>query len=148
MIRWQYLLVAAAALVLILAIRSAVGKRKLRIQRDFTRKLETLLQPKETVKVLCPQKKGTCILTSHRLIFEKKGNFTAIPLKTIQRVQGTNEAGNRTTSPNKMVSLTVKAEKDHIIYNTSEAFCELADQLIAKVKKQNEKKTGKANEKK
>ena len=48
---------AAAALVLLLAIRSNPRKRRERRARDFTRTLETALLPKETVKVICQQKK-------------------------------------------------------------------------------------------
>lgn len=142
---WQYLLLAAAALALLFAaICSGVTKHKARKQRDFTRSLETLLQPKETVKVICPQKKGRCILTSSRIIFEKEGDFTAIPLKSVTKVQGTNEKGNRTTVPAKMVTLTVKIDKEYILKNTGESFTELAKQLTAKVKKQNEKKKAEA----
>lgn len=130
--QWQYLLAAALAAALVPAIRSAVIKKRKRKERDFTRKLETVLQPKETVKVVCPQKKGSCILTSRRLLFETKEGFTAVPLTAIKRVQGVNEAGNRTTSVQKMVSLTVRAEKTYTIYNTSETFPELANQLIQK----------------
>lgn len=146
--QWQYLLLAAGAMMLFLAVRSAVITRRERKQRDFTRSLETLLQPKETIKVICPQKKGRCILTSHRLILERKGRFHAVTLKQIRKAQGTNKEGNRTTVPAKMVSLTVKAEKDYIIRNTGPEFADLASQLMEKIKKQNEKKKGKTNEKK
>ena len=146
--QWQYLLLAAGALVLFLAIRSVVLARSERKQRDFTRSLETLLQPKETNKVICPQKRGRYILTSHRLILERKGKFHAVTLKKILKVQGTNREGNRTTVPAKMVTLTVKAEKEYVIRNTGPEFEELARQLTAVIKKQNEKKKGKTNEKK
>ena len=45
-------ILAAAALVLLLAVRSDPRKRRARRQRDFTRTLETALLPKETVKVI------------------------------------------------------------------------------------------------
>ena len=148
---WQkYLLAAGIGLfLLILAIRSAVRKNRDYKNRAFTRKLETVLQPRENIKVICPQKKGQWILTSKRLLRETPEGFTSIPLKNIRRVQGNNEAGNRTTVTAKMVSLTVKADKDYTIANTSDQFPELAAQLIKKIQKQNEKKkAGKQNEKK
>ena len=138
--QWQYLLLAAGAPAFLLALRSAVLTRAERKQRDFTRSLETLLQPKETIKVLCPQKGVRYILTSHRLILERKGKFHAVPLKQISKVQGVNKEGNRTTVPAKMVTLTVKAEKDYVIRNTGSEFEELARQLTAVIKKQNDKK--------
>ena len=127
--------VSAAALVLLLAVRSALRRRAERKQRDFTRTLETALQPKETVKVICPQKRGRWILTSKRLLLEEKSGFHAISLDKITALQGKNAAGNHTTSPANMVSLTVKADKDFPIYNTNDQFPELVRQLQTEQKK-------------
>lgn len=141
MIPWQELLAIAVILFLVLVIRSSLRKSRDRKQREKLRKLELVLQPRETIKVICPQKKGRCILTSKRLLFETREGFNAVVLKDIKRVQGTNEAGNRTTSVPKMVSLTVKAEKDYVIFNSGEAFADLAKQLIKKTTKKPGKKT-------
>ena len=130
---------AAAALVLLLAIRSNPRKRRERRARDFTRTLETALLPKETVKVICQQKKGRWILTNKRLLLEEKGGFHAVPLDKIKSIQGTNAAGNRTTSPANMVGLTVKADKDYSISNTNDQFPELAKLLQAQQKKRKKK---------
>ena len=130
---------AAAALVLLLAIRSDPRKRRERRARDFTRTLETALLPKETVKVICQQKKGRWILTNKRLLLEEKGGFHAVPLEKIKSVQGKNAAGNRTTSPANMVGLTVKADKDFTIQNTDDQFPELAKLLQAQQKKRKKK---------
>lgn len=130
---------AAAALVLLLAIRSNPRKRRERRARDFTRTLETALLPKETVKVICQQKKGRWILTNKRLLLEEKGGFHAVPLDKIKSIQGKNAAGNRTTSPANMVSLTVKADKDFTIQNTDDQFPELAKLLQAQQKKRKKK---------
>lgn len=141
MLPWQVILTAAAAvfLILLLAIRASVRKRRERRQRDFTRTLETALLPRETVKVICPQKKGRWILTSKRLLLEEKGGFHAIPFDRIKSVQGKNAAGNRTTSPANMISLTVKADKDFTIQNTCDQFPELAKLLQTEQKKRKEK---------
>ena len=132
-------ILAAAALVLLLAVRSSTRKRRARRQRDFTRTLETALLPKETVKVICQQKKGRWILTNKRLLLEEKGGFHAVPLDKIKSIQGKNAAGNRTTSPANMVSLTVKADKDFTIQNTDDQFPELAKLLQAQQKKRKKK---------
>ena len=131
-------ILAAAALVL-LAVRSSLRARRERKQRDFTRTLETVLLPKETVKVICPQKKGRWILTNKRLLLEEKGGFHAIPLDKIKSIQGKNAAGNRTTSAASMVSLTVKADKDFLIQNSNGQFPELAKLLQSELKKRKEK---------
>ena len=128
-------ILAAAALVLLLAVRSSLRARRERKERDFTRTLETALGPKETIKVICPQKKGRWILTSKRLLLEEKGGFHAIPLGKIKSIQGKNAAGNRTTSPANMVSLTVKADQDFIIQNLNDQFPELVKQLQSGLKK-------------
>ena len=130
---------AAAALVLLLAIRSNPRKRRERRARDFARTLETALLPKETVKVICQQKKGRWILTNKRLLLEEKGGFHAVPLDKIKSIQGKNAAGNRTPSPANMVSLTVKADKDFTIQNTDDQFPELAKLLQAQQKKRKNK---------
>ena len=132
----QEILVAAAVLlVLIAAIQSSVRKHRDYKRRDAARKLELVLQPRETIKVICPQKKGRVILTSKRVLFETKDGFHAVTIKSIKKVQGSNEKGNRTTVPAKMVSLTIKAEQDYEIKNSCPEFEEFAKQLIKKTDK-------------
>ena len=126
---------AVLALLLLAAVRASIFNRRKRAERDFTRTLETALLPRETVKVVCPQKKGRWILTSKRLLLEEKGGFHAIALGKIKSIQGKNAAGNRTTSPANMVSLTVKADKDFIIQNLNDQFPELVKQLQSGLKK-------------
>lgn len=140
---WQELLIIAALfLIPVLATRSTLRKNRDRKQRESTRKLELVLQPRETIKVVCPQKKGRVILTSKRVLFETAQGFNAVDIKSIKRVQGNNEKGNRTTSIPKMVSLTIKAEQEYFIKNNCEEFAEFAKQLIKKAtsKKSKEKK--------
>lgn len=132
---WQYLLVIAAAMSLLLMIRSAVIKRRKRLERDFTRKLETLLLPRETVKVVCPNPDGRWVLTSRRLLLETKEGFMAIPFARIRHLKGVDAAGKATTSPAKMARLTVKAEQEYTLRNTSKEFTDLAKQLKAKTAK-------------
>ena len=134
MIPKQEILVAAAVVVAIVALaQSYLRKHREYKYRDNLRKLELVLQPRESIKVICPQKKGRVILTSKRVLFETKGGFNAVPLKTIKKVQGNNEKGNRTTVPARMVSLTIRAEQDYTVRNESEAFEEFAGQLIRKM---------------
>ena len=142
MTSWQEIAAAAAAaaLVLIITIPASLRRARDRKWRAAERKLETVLQPKETIKHICPQKKGRVILTSKRLLFETREGFTAVNLKDIKKVQGNTKDKKTTTAVSKMISLTVKAEKDHLIYNTSEEFASLAKALREKVKQQNQKK--------
>ena len=141
MILSEEILIAAAVLtVLVLAIRSSLHKNREYKHRDATRKLELVLQPRETIKAICPQKKGRVILTSKRILFETKEGFNAVPIKTIKRVQGNNEKGNRTTSVPKMVSLTIKAEQDYEIKGGCPEFEEFAKQLIKKTTPKKPKK--------
>ena len=132
MTAWQELLTVALLIAMLLSLRSALRKHREYKNRDFTRKLETVLLPRETIKLICPQKRGRAILTSKRILFETAQGFNAIDLKTVKRVQGNNEKGNRTTSIPKMVSLTIKGEKDYTIQNNCEEFAGFAKALIKK----------------
>ena len=128
----EILMIAAVLLVLIAVIRSSWRKRRDFQSRNATRKLELVLQPRETVKVICPQKKGRVILTSKRILFETRDGFHAVLLKHIKKVQGNNEKGNRTTVPANMVCLAVQAEQDYEIRNSCPEFEEFAKQLLKK----------------
>ena len=140
MIPMQEIFMAAAVLMVIVALlQSSMRKRRDFKYRDATRKLELVLQPRESIKVICPQKKGRVILTSKRVLFETREGFTAVPIKTIKKVQGNNERGNRTTVIANMVSLTIKAEQEYTVRNDCEEFQEFARLLTGKVKKQKAK---------
>ena len=136
---WQEILAAAAAIMLILAVRSSLRKRRDYKFRDATRKLELVLQPRETIKVICPQKKGRVVLTSKRILIETKDGFNAVLIKNIQKVQGSNERGNRTSLPTNMVRLTIKADREYEIRNSCPEFAEFAKQLIKKTEKKKTK---------
>ena len=126
---------AAVLLMLALAVRSSRHKRRDYQTRNATRKLELVLQPRETVKVICPQKKGRVILTSKRILFDTKDGFHAVNIKSVKKIQGNNERGNRTTVPAKMVSLTIKAEQECEVKNCCPEFEEFARQLMKKTEK-------------
>jgi len=138
---WQKIAAAAVLLlILFLLIRSAVRKGKDRKWRSAERKLTTVLQPRETVKAICPQKKGRWILTSKRLLFETKEGFRAVNLKDIKSVRGNTKDKKTTSVVSKMVSLTVKGPEEYILRNDCEAFADFAKQLRDKIKKQNGRK--------
>ena len=130
---------AVTLLMLVLAVRSSRRKRRDFQTRNATRKLELVLQPRESVKVICPQKKGRVILTSKRILFENKDGFHALLLKNITKVQGNNEKGNRTTVIANMVSLTIRADQEYEIKNSCPEFPEFAKQLIKKTTKKKTK---------
>lgn len=120
--------IGAAALGALLLL-AACQRHKMRKQRDFARKLETVLQKKETVQVICPQKGGRVILTNTRLLVETKAGFTALPLTAIKSTKGTTAEGKATVSPPKMKSLTIKANTNLTLQNTGEEFTQLAKLL-------------------
>lgn len=136
MTNWQLLLYLTIAIALAAAfVICAINTHKNRKHRDFTRSLETLLQPNETIKVICPQKGFRCILTNKRIIFEKKGDFTAFPIKNIQKIQGVNEKGNRTTVPAKMRSVTIVIDREFMLHNNCPAFSNLVTEILKKTAK-------------
>ncbi len=139
---WQYLSGFAAVIVILLAIRSAVVKKRKRKERDFTRKLETVLQPRETIKVICPNHGSRWILTSRRLLLDTKDGFLAYPFGKIKKLQGFDSTGKATTSVAKMKRLTVKVAKtdeEYTLDNSCEEFSQLAGQLKRQTAKKKKK---------
>lgn len=131
----SFLLPAGLVLLLLAAwLAAALDRRKKRKYRDFTRKLETVLQKKETVEAICPQKGGNVVLTTSRLLFDTKEGFQAVPLHKIKRLQGITPEGKTTVSPPKMKTLTIKAERDFCLQNTGEDFVRLVKLLKQKKK--------------
>ena len=139
----EYLLALLPLAALLIALMNARHRRRLGKQRDFARKLEMVLLPRETVKVIVPQKPGRAVLTSKRVLFETKSGFNAVLIKDIRKVSGLSEEGKKTTSVPKMVSLTFKATEEYTVIHTGEEFTDFAKQLTVKVKKQNEKRKAK-----
>ena len=135
-----YYLTAVVLVLLIWRIGTAAKRSRERRQRDFQRKLETVLLPRETVKAVCPQKKGRWILTSKRLLTETKKGFTVLTIKDIKSAYGITVEGKRTTVPEKMVRLTIKADAEHSLQNTGADFEALAKELLAQRKKCRTKK--------
>lgn len=140
---WQYLLLALALalLALVLLIRRAWLRRKKRQERDFTRRLETLLQPRETVKAICPNRGGRWVLTSRRLLLENGEGFTAVAFGKIKGLSGVDKLGKTTVNVSKMTRLTIKTETEHTLYNTCPEFVALAKGLKSRTRKKPTAKT-------
>lgn len=137
---WQYIPAAVLMLLLMRKIRSARKKRRARLERDFSRKLETVLQPRETLKAVLTGRNQRWVLTSRRLLLDTKEGFTAVPFTAIKKAQGYTREGEKTASAAKMDRLTITAEKEYTVYNTGEEFTLLAKTVLNRVKKQKEKK--------
>ncbi len=139
--QWQYVLLSILLLLCcFFLVRHWLRKRKQNRKRDFDRKLETVLQPKERVKTICPQKKGRCILTSRRLLWETAEGFTAVPLRSVKGVRGVTIEGKSTASIPKMVRMTVKTgEREHTITRTSGEFDAIAKALQARTARKKRK---------
>ena len=135
---WPIYLAAAGLIAVLLAVRGGLKKRRDRLQRDAQRRLELVLQPKETVKVICPQRGGRCILTSKRLIFDDHSGVHAVELRKIPQCQGATELGKKTVTVSKMARLTLKAGQEYTICNTGPEFQELAAAVSRKVNKRTE----------
>jgi len=131
----EILLFAAAVLGLTLAGLSYRRKSREFKRKEDTRRLELVLTPRESVKVICPQKRGRVILTSKRVLFETKEGFRAVPLKAVRSVRGNTEKGGSTTVPGKMVSLTIQADQEYTVKNDCEEFEAFARQLRKKTTK-------------
>lgn len=132
---WPYLLAASGAALLAVVIHRAIVRRRLRLERDFDRKLGTLLLPKETVKIVCDNPGGRWVLTSHRLIRDTKEGFLAFPFSKVKHLKGQDPGGKATAAPAKMALLTFQVGKTgYTIHNTSPDFVPLVRQLKAHTK--------------
>lgn len=140
---WQYLLTALLLAVLLAVLRISWIRRRKREERDFTRRLETLLLPREQVKVVCPGRRGRWVLTSTRLLLEEGEGFLAIPFRKIKSLRGTDGTGKTTMSVAKMTSLTVKTDSEHTLQNTSPEFPRLARELKARTARRKKQTAGK-----
>lgn len=137
MTQGQYLLLAGLALISILALKlwsAAIKKRNLR-QRDFDRKLETVLKPTEEVLVIHNDRSGRWILTNERLLLDTKGGFSALPFKKIKSISGVTPEGKKTVAPAKMVSVTIKTDREITLQNTGDTFVALIKELKKRTKK-------------
>ena len=135
----QYILLLLAFLALAAVMISADRKRRARKQRDFTRRLETVLQPKEEIKAICPSRGGNWILTNKRLIIENGEGFLAWPFSKIKSVSGVTAEGKKTTSAAKMTTVTVKTTQEYTLHNHGEEFVDLVKELKKKIAKKKKK---------
>lgn len=127
------LLLALAGAVLLLVLWRSYAKWKDRRRRDFLRRLETVMQPKEEVLSLCPGKKGRWIVTNKRLLMEDGDGFFAIPFSKIKKLQGQDGTGKITTAPAKMKDLTINGT--YTLDGKNRAFPDFAKELKAQVKR-------------
>ena len=149
MIHWQFWLVLAAVVSVLLAWIFAVSRVRWKdSRREFLRKLDSMLQPKEKVAVICPQRGGYCVLTNFRLLVTHRGDYTGYSLKELRGIQGKTKEGKTTTVPEKMVTLTVKLRQNVELRNTGSEFVELAKALRDRVKAQKKETGGSVPEKK
>ncbi len=122
-------------------ISSYIRKFRLRKERDFTRRIETLLLPKEEIKTVCSGKSGRWILTNKRLILEAGEGFTAFPFQKIKKVSGVDETGKTTVAAGKMAVLTVKTDdREFTLHRKNGDFTDFVKGLKAGVSRTKPKK--------
>lgn len=138
---WQYYALGGLLVVLLLLwIVSKVRQYRLRRERDFTRRLETLLLPKETIKVICPGPQGKWVLTNKRLILEAGEGFAAFPFSKIKKVSGVDSTGKSTVAAGKMARVTVTAyDQMYTLPRRKGSFTELVKGLKASVNREKNK---------
>ena len=94
-----------------------------------------MLRPAEAVLVIHKEKAGRWILTNERLLLDTKDGFTATSFKKIKSISGLTADGRKTVAPAKMVTVTIKADKEIVLHNTGDTFVELVKQLKKRTKK-------------
>ena len=150
MIQWQYLLLGTILfLIFLFWIVSKIKRYRLRKELDFTRRRETLLLPKETIRAICPGPHGKWVLTNKRLILEAGEGFTAFPFSKIKKISGVDKTGKATAAAGKMARVTVTAyDQEYTLPRRKGSFTELVKGLKTDVNRvKNRQKKRKTNKK-
>ena len=99
---------------------------------DFEQRVNDMLEADETVEGLCGYKPCAAV-TNKRLLVDTKAGIDSVAFQQIKKVKGMDAAANRTTNPDRMLVLEIKAEKKYVLGNHSEGFKGFVDALMRHV---------------
>lgn len=99
---------------------------------DFEQRVNAMLEADETVEGLCGYKPCAAV-TNKRLLVDTKAGIDSVAFQQIKKVKGMDAAANRTTNPDRMLVLEIKAEKKYVLGNHSEGFNGFVDALMRHV---------------
>lgn len=124
---------AVMALVSNVLKKKRAGSEKYQtILNDFHNAAVQQLEPGETLIAFCGYNPCAAITDKRLLIGDKKGIHT-VNFCSIRKLQGMNFSGNKTSHPENMLVLEIKAEKKYVIGNHSEGFVPLVNALFRAV---------------
>ena len=83
------------------------------ILADFEQRVTAMLDTDETVEGMCGYKPCAAV-TNKRLLVDTKAGIDVVPFEQIKKVKGMDSAGNKTTNPDRMLVLEIKAEKKYV----------------------------------
>ncbi|MBQ8354871.1 MAG: hypothetical protein IJY40_04510, partial [Oscillospiraceae bacterium] len=75
------------------------------------------------------------IATSRRLLIETAEGFQAWPYGKIKQVKGVDGTGKNTASAAKMMTLTIKTDREYTLHGKGAEFTLLAKELVSKTRK-------------
>ena len=119
------LLVAICFLVPLLANifkKTREGSAKYQqILADFEQRVNAMLEADETVEGICGYKPCAAV-TNKRLLVDTKAGIDSVAFQQIKKMKGMDSGANKTTDPDRMLVLEIKAEKKYTLGNHSEGF--------------------------
>ena len=94
----------------------------------FQQRAESMLQEGETLEGLCGYKPCAAV-TNRRLLVDGKGGIESVEFQQIRKLKGMDAAANKTTDPNRMLVLEIKADKKYVLGNHSDGFADFVNAL-------------------
>lgn len=121
------ILLFAALLAGISLLSNALKKKRAgsekyqQILLDFEQRVNAMLEADELVEGLCGYKPCAAV-TNKRLLVDTKAGIDSVAFQQIKKVKGMDSGANKTTDPDRMLVLEIKAVKKYTLGNHSEGF--------------------------
>jgi hypothetical protein len=112
----------------VLKARRAGSDKYQHILADFQQRVESMLQEGETVEGLCGYKPCAAV-TDRRLLVDGRSGIESVAFQQIKKIKGMDAAANKTTDPNRMLVLEIRAEKKYVLGNHTDGFVEFVNAL-------------------
>ncbi len=91
------------------------------ILADFQQRVDNMLQEGEMVEGLCGYKPCAAV-TDRRLLVDGKSGIESVEFQQIRKIRGMDAGANKTSDPDRMLVLEIKAERKYTLGNHSEGF--------------------------
>ena len=112
----------------ILKNQRAGSEKYQKMLSDFQAKVDSMLEPGETVEAVCGYVPCAAV-TNKRLLVDTKAGVDSVAFTEIKSLSGMNATGSKTNNPAQMLAFTIVARKKYVLGNHSEGFGKLVTLL-------------------